>query len=602
MLRTRLFLNLLPFVVILLAIGVYAIVLFSRLANSVDATVTDNYRSILAAQSMSLALAEMERERRLDTGRPTSDNQAFAQHQARFEENLPLLLKREDLPREKDLKQQLVTNYNAFKAATARIGSSVQAETKRLIYQQEIVPAVLRMNLLLENIRDVNQKAFLLTSQNIQKITREVTRLMITGMVIALVISAYACYQLSRSILRPILSLTEATRQLGEGSLGQPVPVTGGDELGELAVAFNKMAAQLQEYRQSTTEKIVRLHRTMETTLASFPDPIFVLNKDGLIELKNPAADDLESNLYAGNQLRPPLQPLARKTLETGESFLPHSFNEVVSCRLNHAQKFFLPRILPMRDKEDALFGVAVVLYDVTRFRLLDAAKTNLVATVSHELKSPLTSVRMTLHILLEKIVGALTPGQDELLQAARNDTERLLRILNDLLDLARLEEGNAELHKENAQAADLLQSVMKEMADEASARGLTMICDIEPDLPALPVDRQRISHVFTNLVANAIKHSPPRSEILLRAARAGDSSVQFRITDHGPGIAEEYQARIFDRFFRVPGQTKTGAGLGLSIAREITVAHGGRIGVKSSLGQGSTFYVVLKSINATPG
>src|SRR6185436_14722690 len=117
----------------------------------------------------------------------------------------------------------------------------------------------------------------------------------------------------------------------------------------------------------------------------------------------------------------------------------------------------------------------------------------------------------MTLHILLERIVGALTPGQDELLQAARNDTERLLRILNDLLDLARLEEGNAELHKEDAQAADLLQSVMQEMADEASARGLTMICDIEPDLPALPVDRQRISHVFTNLVANAIKHSPPR-------------------------------------------------------------------------------------------
>jgi NtrC-family two-component system sensor histidine kinase KinB len=602
MLRTRLFLNLLPFVVILLAVGIYAIVLFSRLANSVDATVTDNYRSILAAQSMSLALGGMEREGWLAAGGQTNDNQVFAQHQQRFEENLSLLLKREDLSAEKKLNQQLVTNYNAFKAATAGLDSSVKAGAQYLIYQQEIVPVVFRMNLLLENIRDANQKAFLLTSQKIQKITGDVTRLMIIGMIIALLISAYACYQLSRSILQPILSLTQATRELGEGSLGQPVPVTARDELGELAVAFNKMAAQLQEYRQSTTEKIVRLHRTMETTLASFPDPIFVLNKDGLIELKNPAADDLGANLYVGTQLRPPLQALARKTLETGESFLPHSFNEVVSCRLNRAQKFFLPRILAMRDKEDALFGVAVVLYDVTRFRLLDAAKTNLVATVSHELKSPLTNVRMTLHILLEKIVGALTQEQDELLQAARNDTERLLRILNDLLDLARLEEGNAELHKEDAQAADLLQSVMKEMADEASARGLTMICDIEPDLPALPVDRQRISHVFTNLVANAIKHSPPRSEILVRAARAGDSSVQFSITDHGPGIAEEYQARIFDRFFRVPGQTKTGAGLGLSIAREITVAHGGRIGVKSSLGQGSTFYVVLKGINATPG
>jgi signal transduction histidine kinase len=119
-----------------------------------------------------------------------------------------------------------------------------------------------------------------------------------------------------------------------------------------------------------------------------------------------------------------------------------------------------------MRAKDDELLGVAVVLYDVTRFRLVDAAKTDLVATVSHELKSPLTSVRMALHILLEKTVGALTPKQDELLTAARNDTERLLRILNDLLDLARLEEGNAALRLEPVAPAELLAVVMKEILD----------------------------------------------------------------------------------------------------------------------------------------
>jgi signal transduction histidine kinase len=375
------------------------------------------------------------------------------------------------------------------------------------------------------------------------------------------------------------------------------VPVATRDELGELALAFNKMAAQLQEYRQSTTEKIVRLHRTMEATLASFPDPIFVLDKEGHIELKNPAADGLAYGLRLDGQLPDKLQAIARNTLASGESFLPDSFNEVITYRINDVDKFFLPRILAMRNKENALFGVAVVLYDVTRFRLLDATKTDLVATVSHEIKSPLTSVRMVLHLLLEKTVGALTPKQDELLQAARNDTERLLRILNDLLDLARLEEGSGGLRTEPAAPAELLTSVMKEMAGKITARGLNVNFMIEPDLPAILVDRQRINHVFTNLLSNAIKHSPANGEITLGAKLVKDHAVEFSVTDQGPGVPEEYHSRIFDRFFRVPGQSQSGAGLGLSIAREITVSHGGHIGVRSAPGQGCNFYVVLKSV-----
>jgi signal transduction histidine kinase len=202
----------------------------------------------------------------------------------------------------------------------------------------------------------------------------------------------------------------------------------------------------------------------------------------------------------------------------------------------------------------------------------------------------------MALHLLLEKSVGALTAQQEELLRAARNDTERLLRILHDLLDLARLEEGSAGLRKESVAPAELLHGVIEDTADKAASRGLKMRCALESELPPVSVDRQRISHVFNNIIANAIKHSPEGGEILLTAARAADNSVEFCISDQGPGIPPEYQSRIFDRFFRAPGQTKPGAGLGLSIAREITIAHGGRIGVKSSPGHGSTFCVALKA------
>ena len=614
MLRTRLFLYLAPFVIILLGGGVYSIVLFARLANTVDASVTNSYQCFTAASAMSLALAGMDREVSwVAAGSPAGeknnllvypkrniDKRAFNQNQRRFEENLELLLKASTLPGEQTLSRQVATNFQAFLQAANTINTLDYPENQRLVYERDMVPNGQMINLLLEKIHDLNHQAILSTSQNIRAITRDVTRLMLAGMVIALLVSAYAGYQISRSVLRPIQLLTRASRELGEGKLDQSVPVTTRDELGELARAFNQMAAQLQVYRQSTTDNIVRLHRTREATLASFPDPIFVLDREGRIELKNPVAEGLAFGLQLTERLPEKLQTIARNTLDSGESFLPDSFEDAITYRINGEDKFFLPRILPMRAKDDELMGVAVVLYDVTRFRLVDAAKTDLVATVSHELKSPLTSVRMALHILLEKTVGALTPKQDELLTAARNDTERLLRILNDLLDLARLEEGSTALHLETVAPAELLAVVMKEMVDKFSDKDLSVNCVVEPDLPAVPVDRQRIYHVFSNLVSNAIKHSPMNGEITLSAEPADDHCVEFSVTDQGPGIPEEYQARIFERFFRVPGQAKTGAGLGLSIAREITLSHGGRIGVRSSPGQGAVFFVILKS-TATP-
>ena len=594
MLRTRLFLNLLPFVVILLAMSVYAIILFSRVANSVDVAVTQHYQNIYAAEVMRQALAGMDREARSAVDSRIGENKIFSEYQKQFEDNLALQRNTATSPGLNELNDQLTIHYQAFLKSIA--SSGVLLSPKENPGERRAESIVIRMNALLEKIREQNYQAVLDTSNRIQKSARDVTRLVIIGMVIVLAISVYTCYQLGRSILRPIQQLTRATRELGEGNPAPPVPVVSRDELGELAMSFNKMAAQLAEYRRNTSEEIIRLHRTMETTLASFPDPIFVLNREGRIELKNPAAEDFAASLRFNGQLPDRLQTVARKALDSGENFLPHSFDEAVSYRIAGAEKSFLPRVLAMRDKENDLFGVAVVLYDVTRFRLLDSAKTNLVATVSHELNTPLTSVRMALHLLLEPGVGTLTQKQEELLQAARNDTERLLRILSDLLDLARLEEGSEGLRKETVAPAELLRGVLEDTADKVSSRGIKMNCRVEPLLPAIYVDRQRISHVFSNLMANAIKYSPAGGEILLQATRAEDNSVEFSISDQGPGIPEEFHVRIFDRFFRAPGQTKTGAGLGLSIAREITVAHGGRIGVRSSPGRGTTFVVALKA------
>jgi two-component system, NtrC family, sensor histidine kinase KinB len=588
-LRTRLFLSLLPLVALFLFMGVCAVTMFSRVAERVNQAAIEDYRSIMAVHSISTLLSDLMQE---TPSTANSTNTAWAEYTRQLEENLVALAKSKPLAGERELVLQLESQYNDLKKTLEAPPSTGKNQSG--LRDSGMVLEISRMRAGLEKIRSLNYQAILDANQDIQKNAHQISRWMTFGLVVVVVISLCSCFWISRSILRPIHALTAATRELGDGDLRELVPVLTHDELGVLAVAFNKMATLLQEYRRSTTAEIVRLHRTMEATLASFPDPVFVLNKEGEITLKNPAALTFSSSLGLENQLPERLRTIARTGLDSGHNFLPHSFDQGLLFRWDGVERFFLPRVLVMQDREGALLGVAIVLQDVTRFRLLDAAKTNLVATVSHELKSPLTSVRMALHLLLEKTLGDLSFKQEQLVQAARDDTERLLRILNDLLDIARLEEGGAELRRENIAPVEILQHVREEMTERTAARNIRINCVVDAQLPAVSVDRQRIDLVFTNLVSNAIKYSPANGEITLSAVHSG-SDVEFTIADHGAGISEQHQARVFDRFFRVPGQEKTGAGLGLSIAREITVAHGGRIGVKSTLGRGTTFSVVLK-------
>ena len=250
-----------------------------------------------------------------------------------------------------------------------------------------------------------------------------------------------------------------------------------------------------------------------------------------------------------------------------------------------------------MRDESDRLFGAAVVLQDVTRFRLLDEVKSNLVSTVSHELKTPLTSVRMGLHLLLEERIGALNAKQTELLLAARDESERLLKMINDLLDIAKLESGRAGLRCEEVEPQSLVQSAEADLRPMVERADCSLSSKSQPTSRACPWTAVRSNTSFQISISNAVKHSKPGDEILV-AASEQNGKVRFSVTDHGPGIPTEFQSRLFERFFRVPGSDPRGAGLGLAIAREIVTAHGGEIGVVSRPGEGSEFYFVLPPAN----
>jgi signal transduction histidine kinase len=289
-----------------------------------------------------------------------------------------------------------------------------------------------------------------------------------------------------------------------------------------------------------------------------------------------------------------PLRQPLDEVLHNHREYLPEGFEKAIFVQIGEEPHSFLPRILPIRAPDGATLGAAILLEDVTRFRLLDEVKSNLVATVSHELKTPLTSIRLVLHLLLEEQVGALTPKQTELLVDARDNAERLLVMINNLLDLARLEQGRSQLRLRPEQPRELLEAAAESFRPRAADRSVELSVETAGDLPPVAVDADQFQHAMGNLLDNALAHTPPRGRICL-AAEMANGRVVFSVTDSGSGIPAEYLPLLFEKYFRVPGDTtQGGSGLGLAIVREIATAHGGTVRCESRVGEKTVFRLTL--------
>jgi NtrC-family two-component system sensor histidine kinase KinB len=238
------------------------------------------------------------------------------------------------------------------------------------------------------------------------------------------------------------------------------------------------------------------------------------------------------------------------------------------------------------------LLGAVTILEDITHLREIDRLKSEFIATASHELRTPLTSVQMGVHLLLEGALGELTDNQNEVLQACRQDCERLDKLMRDLLDLSKIEAGESQPQLAPVRARDLITSAVKELRPQVETKGLELRVEVPPDLPSVIVDRLQIERVISNLVMNALRHT--KHGAIKISAEGRDSHVAVSVCDTGSGIPTEYLPHIFDKFVQVPGAPTGGAGLGLPISKSIVEAHGGQISVQSQVGRGTTFTFTL--------
>jgi NtrC-family two-component system sensor histidine kinase KinB len=609
MLRTKVMLGLGGLLIILLSMGLYSIDRCSDLGQRIEKINRDHDDSGRNIGEMKRSCGAMTSALLMRvTGSDGESLAAFNKAWSDFEKALDSeRTSQGDSSEEKKFIDQLSsTSASYVSRARAFLGTEgVPDEAGRAI-AKKLGAETFEMVGLADSLGLAHEKGLSKSGDDVGASITQTVRLLFVLMIIACVVAIAASMGLTRGLLNPLASMSKSIQLVGEGNLDQKLPVLSRDELGMLATSFNRMATQLKQYRENTSEELLRLNMTIRATLASFPDPIFVLNSEGTVEFRNPEADQLAIQLLFAGVTRLPkkVDERVEHVRLTGQDFLPTLFQDAIKFQVDGQDRYFLPRIVVLRNDKKESFGVAVILENVTRMLLLDDVKSNLISTVSHELKTPLTSVRMALYLLVEKTVGPLNEKQHDLVITAREDADRLLRTLNDLLDLAKLEQGPALLDLQQVSPAKMVEAAVYAAREIAHSAEIELGTDVMAGLPDIRIDQQRIAYVFNNLITNALKYSPSGTAVLVRAdlgqTRAALPSIRFSVKDKGPGISPEHQEHIFERFYRVPGTNKSGAGLGLSIAKEIVVAHGGEIGAICTPGDGCEFFFVLP-IDAKP-
>ncbi len=477
------------------------------------------------------------------------------------------------------------------------------AEFRKSAYFTEILPLfsqikskadeILRLNQ--QNMSDANDRA----RRSAASARRQMYVLLSIGTALAIVFLFFT----RRWILRPIHRLIRSADEIRRGNLDLVVAGDSRDEIGHLSGAFNDMAASLREFRRTDQAKLLRIQRATQQAFDSLPDAIAVIDMEGRVEIATESARTvfgLKPGILVGDLPFSWMADLVRDARQEGRAACLEGQRPIQQF-VRGEERYYRPEAVPILDNEHMTTGVILVLKDVTQLQQQDEIKRGVVRTVSHQLNTPLTSVRMAIHLLLGEKVGGLNEKQAELLVSAREDSDRLHEILDSLLDLSRFESGKAQMEFQALAPRTVVMDAVESFRREAQDRGVTLHVDVPPDLPEVWVDTTRIGHVFGNLLSNALKHTSPGGRIAL-TAEADEAWVRFRVSDTGEGIPAAFLSRVFEPFFRVPGrQNETGAGLGLAIVKEIVEAHGGTVGVESGEGKGSSFSFTLRRVDLFP-
>lgn len=410
------------------------------------------------------------------------------------------------------------------------------------------------------------------------------------------------------NIANPIRELTESIRQIANENYTERVHFGSRDEYGQLAQSFNTMAEKLEEYNSSNLARLMIEKKRVETLIDNMHDPVIGLDENRTVIFANEKARKVTglkaAELVGRNATDVALHnDLVRSLVQ--DIFEPNAKQNVqpvpMKIYADEKESYFEKEyvdisIVPTGEQQPRSIGHVIILRNVTPYKELDFAKTNFIANVSHELKTPISSIKITLDLLRNDRVGETNEEQRSLLDSIREDADRLLKITGELLNITQVESGKIQLNISGASPREIVRYALAANEIQAESRDISLQFEENGVNASVLADSEKTAWVLTNLVSNAIRYSYDHSSIRIALAEDAES-VRIVVKDSGQGISQEYKDKIFDRYFRVPGSTKEGTGLGLAISREFMEAQDGTLTVESELGAGSTFTIALKKL-----
>ena len=429
--------------------------------------------------------------------------------------------------------------------------------------------------------------------------------------IICIVTSIALWVRLPASINKPIAELASAIQDIANHNYERRLDLPS-QEFANVSKNFNRMAKRLADYHSTTLSQMMAQKKYMETVINSVREPIIGLDENHRIlfindealsvinlnreEVLNMSAQDISLH----NDL---IRRLTRGLLDTLENAKPDDKNEPLKIYADDKESYFQVKYMSISrpTKVDPNVaengGYVIMLKNITEFKQLDSAKTTFISTISHELKTPIATIMMNLQLLGDKRVGNLNEEQSELAQSIKDESDRLLTITSELLNMTQVESGKLQLKPRVTKPIELIDYAIK--ANRVQAEKFNIQIEVqypESKIGKLFVDSEKIAWVLTNLLSNAIRYSFENGHIIIGARQTDDDHIEMFVRDFGKGIEPRYHKSIFDHYFRVPGTKVQGSGLGLSISKDFVEAHGGTIRIESELGKGSCFIISLKS------
>jgi len=612
-LRTRFLLSSGLLVLMTAASGAWGVFALTRLGEAVDATLDESEETIVLAASLATAIErEDDALLRIATGKADRGEGGLAAERERFEEAFARLAPFLKEPEERITLGSIRRNVEIYRAAGDRMLITPVREDAWEVYHVNVNPALRGVVADCERVRELHFRGMRQTGIQARDRARRAAAVVGGILAAAVVTSILVASRLARAVVPPVLDLTRSVEALSRGDFDRRVSVTSADELGRLAAGFNQMAETLAEFRRLNLDEVIRAKETLESTLAALPDAVIVVDPFGDIVAANPTASSVFRALGLDQVRRVEQLPLPPDSLDAvrgqlrgdGTGVTRPDLNRLLEVALNGHQAKLLPTVMSIPEFSGGRPGAVVVLYDVTEFARLDELRAEMIAVASHELKTPLTTLRMNLMLMRER-VEELSPLLREMVATAALGCEELAATIDELLDLTRIEAGQLRLNLDRVDllglAGHLADKFLPRFAEHDVRLDFVRGCDEA----VVQGDAARLGVVLSNVLTNALKYTPDggRVEIAVTAAVSGlePHLLEVAVTDSGPGVPPEFRERIFEKFFRLEHlQPQSdggvqGVGIGLYLCRQIVALHGGKMRCEAVTGgPGARFVVEL--------